>query len=35
MAKFRFVHNNINVLDLKKSLYFYNEALGLSEVRRI
>ena len=35
MAKFRFVHNNINVLDLLKSLCFYQEALGLSEVRRI
>ncbi len=31
---FRFVHNNINVIDLEKSLAFYNEALGLKEVRR-
>ncbi len=35
MASFRFVHNNINVKDLKKSLEFYEEALGLKEVRRI
>ncbi len=35
MANFRFVHNNINVTDLTKSLKFYKEALGLSEVRRI
>ena len=32
---FRFAHNNINVLDLKRSLAFYEEALGLREVRRI
>lgn len=32
--KFRFAHNNINVLDLEKSLRFYQEALGLSEVKR-
>ena len=32
---FRFAHNNINVLDLKRSLSFYEEALGLKEVRRI
>lgn len=35
MAKFRFVHNNINVRDLQKSIDFYNEALGLTEARRI
>lgn len=35
MAKFRFVHNNINVRDLGKSLEFYKEALGLEEIRRI
>jgi len=35
MAKFRFVHNNINVLDLSKSMDFYKEALGLVEIRRI
>ena len=34
MAKFTFAHNNFNVLDLKKSLKFYDEALGLKEVRR-
>ena len=33
--KFKFVHNNFNVLDLDKSLKFYQEALGLKEVRRI
>ena len=31
---FTFAHNNINVLDLEKSLTFYKEALGLTEVRR-
>lgn len=31
---FKFVHNNINVLDLQKSLDFYEKALGLKEVRR-
>ena len=31
---FRFDHNNLNVLDLEKSLAFYEEALGLTEVRR-
>lgn len=35
MGNFRFVHNNINVLDLQKSLDFYREALSLVEVRRI
>jgi lactoylglutathione lyase len=33
--KFTFAHNNINVLDLDRSLAFYREALGLTEVRRI
>lgn len=33
--KFTYEHNNINVLDLEKSIKFYNEALGLTEVRRI
>ena len=33
--QFKFVHNNINVLDLDKSLAFYAEALGLYEVSRI
>lgn len=32
--KFTFDHNNINVLDLEKSLKFYKEALGFEEVRR-
>ena len=32
---FTFSHNNFNVLDLDKSLSFYRENLGLSEVRRI
>lgn len=31
---FRFNHFNYNVLDLEKSLAFYDEALGLKEVRR-
>ena len=31
--KFTFVHNNINVLDLEKSLEFYEEALGLTPIR--
>lgn len=34
MMKFTFYHNNLNVLDLEKSLDFYKEALGLVEVRR-
>ena len=33
--KFTFAHNNINVLDLDKSLAFYREALGLCESRRV
>jgi lactoylglutathione lyase len=32
--KFTFAHNNINVLDLEKSLAFYKSTLGLEEVRR-
>ncbi len=32
--EFTFAHNNFNVLDLEKSLKFYEEALGLKEVRR-
>lgn len=31
---FKMVHNNLNVFDLEKSLAFYKEALGLTEVRR-
>lgn len=33
--KFTFCHNNFNVLDLQKSIKFYEEALGLKEVERI
>ena len=33
--QFRFAHNNLNVLDLEKSLAFYREALGLKEAGRI
>ena len=33
--QFTFAHNNFNVRDLDRSLAFYQEALGLSEVRRI
>ena len=32
---FQFTHNNFNVLDLERSLKFYDEALGLREVRRL
>lgn len=32
--KFTFAHNNLNVLDLEKSLKFYKDALGLSVARR-
>jgi len=31
---FCFTHSNINVVDLDKSIAFYKEALGLTEVRR-
>ena len=33
--KFKMVHENYNVSDLKQSLEFYEKALGLAEVRRI
>ena len=33
--QFKFAHNNLNVRDLDRSLKFYQEALGLTEVRRI
>ena len=33
--QFRMIHNNINVLDLDRSMKFYAEALGLFEVKRI
>jgi lactoylglutathione lyase len=32
--EFTFSHNSFNVLDLEKSLAFYQKALGLKEVRR-
>ena len=32
---FTFAHNNFNVRDLEKSLQFYQQALGLKEVRRV
>ncbi len=32
--KSKFLHNNINVLDLEKSIAFYEKALGLTERRR-
>lgn len=32
--KFTFAHNNINVLDLEKSVAFYREALHLVETKR-
>ena len=32
---FRFIHYNFNVLDLEKSIKFYNDALYLKEVRRL
>ena len=31
----KFAHFNFNVLDLKKSMEFYEEALGLKEVKRV
>lgn len=34
MPNFKFIHNNINVIDLEKSMAFYQKALGLKEVRR-
>ena len=33
--QFTFKHTNFNVLDLQRSMDFYKEALGLTEVRRI
>lgn len=33
--KFTFAHNNVNVLNLERSLDFYQRAIGLEEVRRI
>ena len=34
MMKFKMAHNNINVVDLEKSIAFYQKALGLREVKR-
>ena len=33
--KFKMVHNNFNVLDLDKSIKFYNDAFDMTEVKRI
>lgn len=33
--QFTFAHNNLNVRNLKESLAFYEQALGLRETRRI
>ena len=32
--KFKMIHENYNVADLERSLAFYREALGLTEIRR-
>ncbi len=32
--RFTFAHNNLNVLNLEKSIRFYKENLGLKEIRR-
>jgi lactoylglutathione lyase len=32
---FKFNHNNLNVLDLERSLKFYSDALNLTEIRRL
>lgn len=32
---FKFAHNNLNVLDLPRSLKFYKDALNLTEVYRL
>ena len=32
--KFKMIHENYNVSDLDRSLQFYREALGLTEIRR-
>lgn len=32
--EFKFAHYNYNVMDLQKSIRFYEEALGLKEARR-
>lgn len=33
--QFKIIHTNLNVLNLEKSILFYQDALGLTEVRRI
>lgn len=33
--KFKFAHNNLNVIDMERSLAFYEEALGLTVQRRM
>lgn len=33
--KFKMVHENYNVFDLEKSLRFYEQALGLTEKKRV
>ncbi|MDO5021969.1 MAG: VOC family protein [Eubacteriales bacterium] len=33
--KFQLIHTNFNVLDLEKSMEFYQNMLGLNEVKRI
>ena len=33
--KFKFLHNNLNVLNLDRSLNFYKEALNLVEINRM
>ena len=35
MPHFKFDHNNFTVLDLDRSLKFYEEALGLTEIARL
>lgn len=32
--KFKMIHENYNVIDLQRSLKFYEKALGLTEIRR-
>ena len=32
--RFKMIHENYNVADLERSLRFYDEALGLKEIRR-
>ncbi|MBW7571753.1 VOC family protein [Caproiciproducens faecalis] len=32
--KAKFLHNNLNVFDLDKSIAFYKKALGLTEIKR-